>query len=187
MQRERCRAAAESRLALTGGAAYRGVPLTGAFQAAFPAYRQRSSFGHLGDASQIISGGDAAVLGRCLRDLFTLDPHGQIVEVIKPGGSTASAEDLEADAQEWASHFMLEVFHHHCTNHGHHFTATCIKYVKNNFEAKQNLRSNEVPCCRFLYFRVKLLNGERLRRRGKPLVEMLYIYGILSIKVIGRM
>ena len=47
IEREQCLAAAESRVALTGGVAYREVPLTGAFQATFPAHRQRISFGHL--------------------------------------------------------------------------------------------------------------------------------------------
>ena len=44
IERERCKAAAESRLPLMDTTAYREVPLTGAFQSILPAYRQRSSF-----------------------------------------------------------------------------------------------------------------------------------------------
>ena len=47
---ERARAAAENRMPAVGAAAYRGLPLTGAFQSTFPSYRQRISFGHLGGA-----------------------------------------------------------------------------------------------------------------------------------------
>ena len=59
-QRERSRVAAESRLPLTGSAAYRGVHLTGAFQATLPAYRHTSSFGQLGDVTQLTDGTSAA-------------------------------------------------------------------------------------------------------------------------------
>lgn len=176
IERERCRAAAESRLALTGGAAYRGVPLTGAFQATFPAYRQRSSFGRLGDASQLTAGAsDASQQAASARDLFTWDPHGQILEILTAQGAPASPEELQADAQRWAAHFALDVFHNHCSNHEHDCTDTCIKYVKKKLLAKQSLRSNKVPSCRFWYFRVKVLNGKRRRRRGKPLVAMPFI------------
>ena len=37
------------------------MPLTGAFQATFPAYRQRSSFGRLGDATQLTDGSSKGV------------------------------------------------------------------------------------------------------------------------------
>ena len=51
--KERDRAAAENRTPLVGSAAYKTLPLTGAFQATFPWYRQRSSFGRLGDVHQL--------------------------------------------------------------------------------------------------------------------------------------
>eukprot|EP00969_Alexandrium_andersonii_P056442 2488697-Alexandrium_andersonii.AAC.1 len=53
VERERCLAVAAGRAPRAGTAAYREVPLTGAFQSTFPAYRQRSSFALLGDASEL--------------------------------------------------------------------------------------------------------------------------------------
>ena len=53
LERERHRAMAACRQPLSGAAAYRDLPLTGAFQSTFPAYRQRASFSLLGDASQL--------------------------------------------------------------------------------------------------------------------------------------
>ena len=55
LQRERCRAAAESRTPLSASAAYGALPLTGAFQSTFPAYRQTNSFASLGEASLLIA------------------------------------------------------------------------------------------------------------------------------------
>ena len=50
IEREHARAAAENRLPLIGADAYRNLPLTGAFQSAFPWYRQRFSVGSFDDA-----------------------------------------------------------------------------------------------------------------------------------------
>ena len=51
LERERLQASAQSRDPRCGSAAYRGVPLTGAFQSSFPDYRQMCHFGKLSDAS----------------------------------------------------------------------------------------------------------------------------------------
>ena len=59
LERERCRAAAELRTPLAGGAAFKNLPLTGAFQSVFPAYRQRASFGLLGDVAATASASSA--------------------------------------------------------------------------------------------------------------------------------
>ena len=143
LERERQLAAAESRLPRLGSAAYREVPLTGAFQSSFPAYRQRSHFGDLGDASV------PCLPSRRLEDIFTLDDEGQIVDVLLPDGTASSEDAVAVDAKQWASHFAQDVFNNHCTTHEHNCTETCIKYVKKKLEAKQSLRSNKVPSCRF--------------------------------------
>ena len=118
LERERRLAAAESRLPRLGSAAYREVPLTGAFQPAFPAYRQRLHFGELGDVSQLT---DPAPLrpSRRLPDVFGLDEEGQVVEVLLPDGTASSETERAADARQWAAHFGLDCFHTHCTNHEH--------------------------------------------------------------------
>ena len=169
LERERQLAAAESRLPRLGSAAYREVPLTGAFQSSFPAYRQRSHFGDLGDASE------PCLPSRRLEDIFTLDDEGQIVDVLLPDGTASSEDAVAVDAKQWASHFAQDVFNNHCTNHEHNCTETCIKYVKKKLEAKQSLRSNKVPSCRFWFFRVVTIKEKRRRRRGKPLVREPYI------------
>ena len=174
IERERQLAAAESRLPRLGSAAYREVPLTGAFQSSFPAYRQRSHFGDLGDASQL-SRSEPCLPSRRLEDIFTLDDEGQIVDVLLPDGTASSEDAVAADAKQWASHFAQDVFNNHCTNHEHNCTETCIKYVKKKLEAKQSLRSNKVPSCRFWFFRVVTIKEKRRRRRGKPLVREPYI------------
>ena len=140
LERERHLAAAESRLPRVGSAAYREVPLTGAFQSTFPAYRQRSHFGDLGDASQLANS-EPCLPSRRLEDIFNKDDEGQIVDVLLPDGTVSSEADIAADAKQWATHFAQDVFNNHCTNHEHDCTETCIKYVKKKLEANEILRS----------------------------------------------
>ena len=178
VERERCRAAAESRLPLIGTAAYRNLPLTGAFQSTFPRYRQMPSFGRIGDASQLTSPDAStqdAVQTRRLRDIYRLDECGQIVEILMADGTVASDAELTADAKQWAAHFAQDSFNNHCTNNAHDCTETCIKYAKKKLQAKQSLLSHKVPSCRFWFFRVKRIGKKRRRRRGKPLVKVPYI------------
>ena len=104
IQCERCRAVAEFRLAFPDGAAYHGVPLAGPFQKALSAYCQRSGFGRFGDASQLVSGRDAALPASQARSSrssrpMCLQPQ---VKIFRP----------------------LRKTEHECT-------ATCIEYVKN--------------------------------------------------------
>eukprot|EP00959_Pyramimonas_sp_CCMP1952_P443189 9278815-Pyramimonas_sp.AAC.1 len=66
-----------------GAAAYRSLPLTGAFQSTFPSYRQRSSFGQLGGASQ-------PAMAVSHGSLFQTNEDGVIQEVLKHDGSPAS-------------------------------------------------------------------------------------------------
>ena len=73
MERERLLAAAQCRLPRLGSAAYREVPLTGAFQSTFPAYRQATHFGQLGDASQLASS-EPCVSSRRLHDILVWYP-----------------------------------------------------------------------------------------------------------------
>ncbi|MCP4206292.1 MAG: hypothetical protein GY767_04500, partial [Shimia sp.] len=112
---------------------------------------------------------------RRLKDLFIVDEHGQIVEILKADGTVSSEADREADAKQWAAHFADDVFNNHCVNHEHDCTETCIKYAKKRLEAKQSLRSHKVPSCRFGFFRVKSIGGKMRRRRGKPLVDTAHI------------
>ena len=81
LERERHLAAAESRLPRVGSAAYRELPLAGAFQPTFPAYRQRSHFGDLGDASQLADS-EPCLPSRRLEDIFNTDGGGRIVGVL---------------------------------------------------------------------------------------------------------
>ena len=150
IERERSLAAAESRNPRLGSAAYHEVPLTGAIQASFPAYRQRSHFGELCDVAQL----DATTprfMSRRLEDIFALDDEGKIVDVLLPDGSSSTDADRADDARQWAQHYGQDVFNCHCLNHEHDCKATCVKYIKKELEAKQSLRSNKVPTCRFLF------------------------------------
>ena len=174
LEREQHLAAAESRLPRVGSAAYREVPLTGAFQSTFPAYRQMSHFGDLGDASQLANS-EPCLPSRRLEDIFNKDDEGQIVDVLLPHGTVSSEADKAADAKQWGTHFAQDVFNNHCSNHEHDCTETCVKYVKKKLEAKQSLRSTKVPSCRFWFFRVVTIKGKRKRRRGKPIVLEPYI------------
>ncbi len=102
VERERCHTAAAGRMPRSGAVAYRFLPLTGAFQSSFPLYRQRLSFGMLRAASQLSDIGEAAQLARCigrlLADLFRVDEHGAIQDVLKTEDTPTSAADIDADA-----------------------------------------------------------------------------------------
>ncbi len=57
---------------------------------------------------------------RSLRDLFSLDEHGKILEILKPDGSESAAADLHhSDAQQWLSNFCHDVFNGRCSNRQH--------------------------------------------------------------------
>ena len=172
IEREANLAAAANRMPLNGSAAFRELPLTGAFQSTFPWYRQRFAFAKLGSATQPTAGD---VPYRSDAQLFSLDENGKVLAVLRPDGTEATEEDLDIDAAAWASHCGRDVFNNHCANHEHNCTETCVKYVKQKLEAKLSLRCNKVPSCRFWYFRVKKLNLKRVRRRGKPLVVSPYV------------
>ena len=138
IEQERARAAAENRMPVLGPAAFRSLPLTGAFQSTFPSYRQRSSCGRLGGTPQ--RGHPAGHLDtaapRSNAKLFTVGEDGVVEEVLKPDGSAATVVDKEADAQAWAAAFSHDFFCNQCTNHEHSCTVTCVKYVKKKLEAK---------------------------------------------------
>eukprot|EP00812_Abedinium_dasypus_P007843 NODE_1_length_8589_cov_4.556480.p1 GENE.NODE_1_length_8589_cov_4.556480~~NODE_1_length_8589_cov_4.556480.p1 ORF type:complete len:2586 (+),score=446.46 NODE_1_length_8589_cov_4.556480:571-8328(+) len=177
LEREQCRAAAESRPCR---AANFDVPLTGAFQSTFPVYRQMHSFGLINDAAQLTAvpepepSAPHGVRRPGLAHLFSLGEEGEIHGVLNPDGSAASEEDLHADARRWAENFAQDAFNNHCNNHEHDCTETCIKYAKKQLEAKQSLRSHRNPACRFWFFRLKKIGGKLMRRRGKPLVTNAY-------------
>ena len=154
IERERCLAAAQNRLSFVGSAAYRNVPLTGAFQAKFPAYCQRSSYGCLDDQLPAASSSGASQPAASLQtrtdlDLFTLAPDGQVLSALNTDGTATSEQELQEDARLWARSFALDVFNLHCVNHEHDCTETCVKYMKNKLEGKDSLRSSKVPSCRF--------------------------------------
>jgi hypothetical protein len=172
LEREILRAAAENRTPLAGSAAYRELPITGAYQASFPSYRQRFSFATLGNATQ------PAIEDPPYRsdvELFSLDESGRVQAALRPDGSDANEDDLACDASAWAAQFGRDAFNNHCTNHEHNCTETCVKYVKKKLEAKLSMRSHRVPSCRFWYFRTKKLHNKCVRRRGKPLVNIPYV------------
>ena len=89
-----------------GSAAYREVPLTGAIQATFPAYRQRSHFGELGDVTQLAATTPRFTTRR-LEDMYTLDEEGKIVDVLLPDGTASSDVDRVNDARQWAHRLSL--------------------------------------------------------------------------------
>ena len=146
LEREQDRAAAQNRTPLTGAAAYRDLPITGALQSTFPWYRQSFSFATLGSATQPTIGD---VPYRSDAELFSFDDEGKVVATPLPDGTEASPEDVEHDAAAWASHFGRDCFDNHCTNHEHNCSETCVKDVKQKQEAKLSLRSTKVPSCRF--------------------------------------
>ena len=110
-----------------------------------------------------------------LEDIYTLDDEGKIEDVLLPDGSPSTDADKDNDARQWAQHYGQDVFNNHCLNHEHDCKATCVKYVKKKLEAKESLRSNKVPTCRFLFFRRVKVGAKLKRRRGKPLVAKAFI------------
>ena len=103
---------------------------------------------------------------RCHAELFSLDEAGKLCAIVCPDGKDANEEDLAHDADAWAAHIGWDAFNNHCTNHEHSCTETCVKYVKQKFEAKQSLRSNKVPSCRIWFFRIiKQKKKERSSKR----------------------
>ena len=80
VEREIQLAIASNRHPREGSAAYRDVPLTGAFQSSFPAYRHSTFFGELGDAAQLTNA-ESRVASRRLQDIFSRNDEGQIVGV----------------------------------------------------------------------------------------------------------
>ena len=174
IERERARAATENRTPMVGADAYTRLPLTGAFQSTFPWYRQRFSFGCLGGALQ-----PAAPTYRRDADLFQFDENGRITGVVGRQGQVCGQAEKDADAKDWAVQFAYDARNNQCSNHEHDCKETCVKYVKKKLEAKQSLRSDKCPSCRFWFFRIKQVKtkrgSKRFRRRGKPLVHTPYI------------
>ena len=95
LEKERNRAAAENRLPRTGAAAYREVPITGAFQAIFPWFRQRFSFGCLSEDPA----GVPQPACRGLDNIFALGEDGQVESILNASGEPVTPEDLAADGQ----------------------------------------------------------------------------------------
>ena len=179
--KERNRATAENRMEISGTAAYKSLPLTGAFQATFPLYRQRSSFCTIGDVTQL-SGNDCDAVEAPLRSntsVLQIDELGEVIGHLLPNGEQSSPADKLMDANAWKVHFAHDAFNNQCSNHEHSCTDTCVKYVKEKLKAKQSLRSHKVPSCRFWFFRIKRLHVQNrlkgVRRRGKPLVPKPFI------------
>ena len=114
-----------------------------------------TSFGALSDAIQLAGDcgapADVCARQRRLSDLFTLSEDGSISGVRKSDGTEASNEDSKEDDHAWAVAFADDSFDNHCPHHEHDCTDTCIKYAKNQLEAKQSLRSRKVPACRFWF------------------------------------
>ena len=166
---------------MLGTSAYKNLPFTGPFQSTFPWYRQRSSFGATSGVFQF-SGTDGDASQAAHRSNFgvhEIDESGEVVAHRLADGTQSTSKDKLEDAHAWKVEFAHDVFNNHCSNHEHDCTETCVKYVKKKLEAKQSLRSNKVPSCRFWFFRVKKLQimgrNKAVRRRGKPLVAEPFI------------
>ena len=177
---EQRKACAEGREARAGTLAFKEVPLTGAIQSIFPAYRQRASFCDVFSAPEPDA---CAVACRSLHELFEVDEEGKVVYAKKPNGETATEEEIRGDAAVWARAFAEDVYGLSVANHEHACVETCIKYQKKRQEAQESLRRTRCPTCRFGFFRVlcikRLVDGamrrRRVRRRGKPLVTEPYV------------
>ncbi len=104
---ERTLPAAQSRMPAVGTAAYRGVPLTGAFQSTLFGYRQRASFFLLSGTPQAALPAQQldTELSRSSAECFTLAEDGTIEGVLKSDGTPACAEESRADADAWAAAF----------------------------------------------------------------------------------
>ena len=132
MERERCQAAAAARQPLSGTAACRGLPFTGAFQSTFPAYHSPTNFGNIGDAFQLSDDGSflraAADSAPCpprrLSELLDVDYDCKITSVLKADGTAASDDELKADAKQLVTHFACDVFNNHCAKYAHNCTET---------------------------------------------------------------
>ena len=149
------------------------MPITGAFQATFPWFRQRFSFGTLNEDNE------SQLVYRGFDNMFALGETGQVESILNVSGEPVTSEDLAADAKSWAKYFAEDVRSNHCSNHDHDCKETCVKYVNKKLKAKESLSANKVPSCRFWFFRIKVVEilgcKKRLRRRGKPLVAEPYI------------
>ena len=154
LEKERNIAAAENRLPRTGATAYREMPITGAFQAIFPWFRQRFSFGCLSEDP----GNVPQPCYRNLDSIFAIGEDGQVESILNSTGETMTPEDLAADASNWANHFAHDVRNNHCSSHDHDCKETCVKYVNKKLKAKESLAGNKVPSCRFWLFRIKVMD-----------------------------
>ena len=106
---EQRRAAAEGREARAGTWAFKEVPLTGAIQSVFPAYRQRVSFCDVFSAPEPDA---CAVACRSLHELFEVDEEGKVVHAKKANGEPATEEEIRGDAAAWARAFAEEDYNH---------------------------------------------------------------------------
>jgi len=158
LTREESKAAAEARMPRTGTAAFREVPLTGAYHSILPWYRRLSNFGRnvtthgapepassdLGVGSPplpLLLSETGQVTGFCSRNASDDNPFQE-----------ASQEELEEDAAAFTSAFARDVRALHSLNHKHDCTETCVKYAAKKAEAATSLQSKNVPKCRFCFF-----------------------------------
>ena len=172
---------------------YKQLPLTGATQSLMPMYRLSTSFGRIEIPDEFGYYPDAAT-GRTEVDAsmitcnkeFEVQRNGEVTGFCLPNGEPASAQELQADCDAWATSFARDQRGSFIQNHDHDCTATCVKHEKKQRAATelpqrcgQKISGPGVPKCRFRFFRyvgIKVADVIKyVIRRGKKLVERAFV------------
>jgi len=64
--------------------------------------------------------------------MYEASPRGEITGLRLPTGAEANAQDLQADADAWATSFARDQRNCFIQNQSHDCTGTCIKNQKKN-------------------------------------------------------
>ena len=183
LRREEEQAAAEQRLPRH---AYKQLPLTGAAQSMMPMYRRPDSFGRIQVPDEYgyyppQPERKETAGWRSLDDMYEATPRGEVTGLRLPSGEEATAQDIQADADAWATSFARDQRSCFIQNHDHDCTGTCVKYQQKKKGASetqpragQKLSGVDVPKCRFRFYKYVMLLIEGVikfvMRRGKELV-----------------
>ena len=107
LTQERGRASAENRTPVIGFVARTILTVPGSCQATCPWYRQRLSFGRIGDVHQLtdLHGQARGAPRRKVAGLSEVTDAGLVIAVVAPHGTPRMPADLQTDAGAWAAHF----------------------------------------------------------------------------------
>ena len=200
--REKQAARAQNRRPLIASSAFKELSLKGAFQSQLPGWRRLCAFGRWYnrpkkesiEAAQLTTKDipdDNAELGALP---VTQAEDGSILHFNLPDGTKASAQTVLNEGLQWGRAYAHDVRLAQLNNHDHACTSTCVQYNKDKFAAKDSLRPDAVPNCRFWFVRIMTfsiasggrLTRVRIRRRGKKLVKEPFVQDTDDHNEFGR-